>query len=358
MLDISRLKRSPPDSDRFGLEVWRASAVDDDAVLTELIASAADVAIYRLPTSASDAVKRLSGHGFEVIHAGTLVYYTLDLTRYLPPPLRNGDLDITAAVASDDEALARLIDASFDGYVSHYLANPLFAPDKALAGYREWALRHRLDAGRTATWVARRNGRMVAFACCEFDTASGVCNGGIYGVLPEESKGGLFGDLIRFTQRHFKEQGFTEMRMSTKVDNFAVQKVWMREGYHLYAAYDTLHVNALLSAGRGSASTRRVQFPAAGQRRMSADGLLLEPEFSAMLREAHAGLALSTMSQALLAPLVPGREHVLSVRTPGLSTRDDRQRAVAMLHDDAGTLCVLGYAALVPGAGGLHGTAG
>ncbi|MEP6632911.1 MAG: GNAT family N-acetyltransferase [Luteimonas sp.] len=341
MIDVSRLARSVLDSERFGLEVWRASVLGEaDSVLRELVDSGADVAIYRLPTSASHGIKQLAQRGFEVINAGVLVYYTMDLANYEPPPLRNSDLHITPTMQSDDEELAQLVDISFDGYVSHYLANPLFAPDKALAGYREWTLSHRLDNGRTASWVARRNGRIVAFACCEFDRANRVCNGGIYGVLPGESKGGLFGDLIRYTQRHFKAQGFSEMRMSTKVDNFAVQKVWIREGYHLYATYDTLHVNALLSAGTESAQARKVPFDAA-----HADGLLLEPAFSRLMREQHRGTAptLQMVSEVLLAPLIPGGKHTLSVRVPAVRSPDALQRAVATVHDQSGTLCVLGY---------------
>ena len=64
----------------------------------------------------------------------------------------------------------------------------------------------------------------------------------------QESGGGIYGDLIRHTQADFASRGFSTMLVSTQVNNFAVQKVWAREGFHLFEAWDTYHVNALLSA--------------------------------------------------------------------------------------------------------------
>lgn len=339
MLEHAALARSAPDSARFGLEVWRATRLDDpESLLPDLLRSGADVAIYRLPVGSSQPVRRLAHLGFEVIDAGVLVYYTMDLARHEPGPLRNADVEISPTTAADDEAFAALVDASFDGYVSHYLANPLFAPPLVLAGYREWAMRHR-HGGRTASWVARRDGRVVAFACCEADESSGISNGGIYGVLPSEAGSGLFGDLIRYTQRHYRDRGFKEMRMSTKVDNFAVQKVWAREGYSLYAAYDTLHVNALLSDARGGVATRTL---AAGD--FNRNGPLLQPAFTALIGElAGKAVRMCNVSQLPLADIDHSREHLLSVRA-GWPSGGGFHRAVAMLHDDTGRPCLLAYA--------------
>ena len=371
MFQVSPLTPSPFDSARFGLNVCRASYenTDEATVLRELIDSMADVAIYRMPSSNSACMDKLQRFGFEVIHAGTLVYYTLDLRDYEPRPLRNTDLDITLAEAADDVELASLARTSFDGYVSHYSANPLFAPEKVLAGYCEWTLRHRLETDRTITWVARRGGRIIAYACCEFDAESKICDGGIYGVLPEEASRGLFGDLIRFTQGYFRDLGFVEMRMSTKVGNFAVQKVWIREGYHLYEAYDTFHVNALLSLHHDASQRRPIRFsperlmdfqPHADDERAcppaSADNLdpvaistprsalLLDPELSEMLRARFpaAGTTVMKASQLFLRPLRHAQDYSLSVDFPSAPTEDYPQ-AVARVWDDRDRLCVLSY---------------
>lgn len=327
MLEHRVLARSAPDSARFGLEVWRAARLDGDP-LQGLLDSGADVAIYRLPVGASAPVRALAARGFDIIDAGVLVYYTLDLAHHAPRPPANGDVTIALATPDDDAALGALVEDSFHAYTSHYLANPLFAPDLALAGYREWAMRHR-DDPRTTTWIARRDGRPVAFASCEADAAGDVANGSIYGVARTESGRGLFTDLIRHTQAHYRALGVREMRMSTKVDNFAVQKVWGREGFHLYAAYDTVHVNAMLRAAGRPVATRRF---APGE-------AVVDRAFAALASEA-AGIALDLSSQATLAlaPLQPSRGHVLSVRA-GWPSIGGTLRANAWLHDDAGTAC-------------------
>ena len=327
MLEHAGLARSAPDSDRFGLEVWRATRLEGDPA-PALLASRADVAIYRLPVGTSQPVRALAGHGFDVVDAGVLVYYTIDLARHEPRAPANADVSISLATDGDDAAMAALVDASFGGYASHYLANPLFPPGLALAGYREWALRHRGGAG-TTSWVARRDGVVVGFACCEADPARGIANGGIYGVLPSAAGGGLFGDLIRHTQRHYKALGFREMRMSTKVDNFAVQKVWAREGFHLYAAYDTLHVTALLTADG---------LPAAAARHLptDTDPLPDRAALAALLGRACGEPATITALGCLpLATPVAGAEHRLVLRT-GWTSAGGQPRANAWLRDAQG----------------------
>lgn len=339
MLEQSTLARSALDSARFGLEVWRAARLDG-APLAELLDSTADVAIYRLPVGTSAPVRALVAHGFDVIDAGVLVYYTLDLTGCMPRPVMNRDVTISLASDDDDETLGILVEDSFRDYASHYLANPLFARPLALAGYREWAMRHRSD-GRTSTWIARRDGRAIAFASCEADPQAGIANGSIYGVLGSESGGGLFSDLIRHTQAHYQRLGFREMRMSTKVDNFAVQKVWGREGFHLYAAFDTLHVNAMLGAAARPVATRRY---APGAAATATDGQLSGAEFAALASQA-AGAALVPVSQSTLqlAGISPASGHVLTVRA-GWPSTEGTLRANAWLHDEHGRACAFSQA--------------
>ncbi|MEN1958838.1 GNAT family N-acetyltransferase [Luteimonas sp. MJ246] len=339
MLERAALARSEPDSARFGLEVWRATRLDDDP-LPGLLHSAADVAIYRLPVGSTTPVRALAAQGFDVIDAGVLVYYTVDLARSCPRPVVNRDVTISLATADDDEVVGALVDGSFGNYASHYLANPLFTRSLALAGYREWALRHRSNAG-TTTWIARRQGRAIAFASCEADRHAGIANGGVFGVLPSEAGGGLFSDLIRHTQAHYRELGFGEMRMSTKVDNFAVQKVWGREGFHLYAAFDTLHVNAMLSATTRPVATRR---HAPGVAVIDVEGQLPAAAFAALASEA-AGIPLAPVlrSTLRLADIAAGSGHVLTVRA-GWPSIGGTLRANAWLHDDHGRACAFSQA--------------
>lgn len=337
MADPARLSYAPHESRRFGLQVWRASAIGTPvSVLREVIDSAADVAVYRLPVGTSQPVAALAQSGFDVIHAGVLVDYTLDLAQCVPRARRDPALQIRRVEAADDDALAALVETAFAGYVSHYAANPLFDAGLAVDGYREWALRARHDPAHAACWVAHRDGRLVAFAMCTLDPDRGICNGGLYGVLPGDSGRGVFSDLMRETQVQFKHEGYREMRMSTKADNLVSQKVFAREGFHLYAAFDTLHVNALLSKGLDDAVTRPIRFDDDGEvmplRHALAEALQVD-----------ATRPLIDVAQLQFAALPTHADCTLTVTAPDLPRADGLRRAIARVHTADGTLLLLGH---------------
>src|SRR5690606_32122844 len=245
------LQHAPLESSRFGLRVARGTfeQVDERSLARDILAQRLDVAIVRLPVDRAGTIQRLSRTGLHAVHADTLVYYEAQLQRIEPSALRNADLAFSPALGEDEAVLEKLIDHTFAGYQSHYHANPRFPAESILAGYRQWA-RGYVDAddGRQ-TWVARRGDRIVAFACCRGEADGVTCEGVRYGVQPDRAGGGLYGVLIRHTQAVFRSRGFQRMRVSTQIQNVAVQKVWAREGFVLVQAYDTFHVNALLSCG-------------------------------------------------------------------------------------------------------------
>lgn len=362
------LLRSAPDSARFGLEVLRGrlDAVEPKALANALVAADADVAILRIPAGQSARIHELRRWALPVLHADTLVHYRCDLSRHVPAALRNADLALSLASDDDLPELKSLVAATFHGYNSHYHANPLFPREDVLAGYQEWAEGH-LSRDGGALWIARREGRIVAFAACQ-DHADGEAEGILYGVAPEAAGGGVYGDLIRHTQAVARARGARSMTVSTQVGNYAVQKVWAREGFNLYEALDTYHVNALLSAGealvdRGirfsaeqirhfaeasgddnplhldEAAARRAGFPGT-----IAHGVLALAEFSRILgTEAPGpGTVFLQLESAFLKPLLAGHEHRLRLRVPG-GVRPGGMQAVLRI-DDASGPCLLGRA--------------
>lgn len=243
------LTRSSPDSDRFGLNVARAKihTVSPKALAAELISSDYDIAIVRLPSGESSRVADLKNWALPVVHADTLVYYKCDLTQYEPASLRNSDLHWSTALIEDMPELESLILSTFQAYKSHYHASPQFPPEKILSGYQEWARNHIQGEGRSL-WVARHDTNIVAFAACQH-LDDNIFEGVLYGVLPEAAGRGLYGDLIRHTQMIAKSSGCSIMKVSTQVNNFAVQKVWAREGFYLYEAWDTFHIRSAHASG-------------------------------------------------------------------------------------------------------------
>jgi len=370
------LAPSPLDSQRFGMRVHRGRCerLDDRALFEALVAQRVDVAILRTPAGASTAWQRLGRYGLLPIHADTLVYYRTSLQDLPARPLRNADLAFAEATDADRDALAALVRTTFDGYVSHYHANPAFDPQRVLAGYMEWATGYIAsgEAGRI-TWVARRAGEIVAFACCSFDQATGEAEGVLYGVHPAHAGGGLYGDLIRYTQAQFRARGFRAMVVSTQIWNYAVQKVWTREGFVLDKAYDTWHVNAMLDCGEVMAEHTVVFTPeqvrtfaqatgdanpvhfddaaarAAGFDGRIAHGMLVGGELSRIfgMETPGPGTLFLRANLVFLKPMHPGVPYALRVRNPAGGPLRGFVPTVATVHDADGALCVLCYSDLL-----------
>jgi acyl dehydratase len=366
------LALSKPDADRFALTIHRGrlESVDARVLAKELMAGRVDVAVLRLPAGRSSAVQDLARWCMPVIHADTLVYYRCDLTKHAPAPLRNRDLVFSEATDRDLYELRPLIAETFAAYTSHYHANRMLPETKILAGYQEWAERHASDAGKTL-WLARRNGALAAFAACEA-TGDGEAEGVLYGVAPSEAGVGLYGDLIRHTQSIARASGARWMKVSTQVSNFAVQKVWAREGFHLYEAWDTFHVNALLTVGpvlfeglltftadqiaafaavTGDSNPIHVDVEVArlaGFAAPIAHGVMTLAEISRILgtEMPGPGTLISHFDIAFIKPIVAGANYQLRITSPGEATGSKRQ-LVAQVRDEEGALCVLSRPTIV-----------
>lgn len=368
---ISQLEYSPLESSRFELRVARGAfeEIDERLLAHEILNERLDVAIIRVPTDRSSAVQRLIRSGLHAIHADTLVYYETDLRRNEPAALRNADLQFSDATDEDRPALEELIDQTFAGYKSHYHANPRFSDDAIIAGYRQWAQGYVGAGDGRQTWVARRNGKIVAFACCRSEADGETCEGVLYGVHPDHSGGGLYGDLIRYTQADFRLRGFGRMKVSTQIQNFAVQKVWAREGFVLVRAYNTFHVNALLSCGE-LAIDRDLQFSnedvirfanASGDRnavhlndtaarnagfeQRISHGMLAGAELSGIFGMVAPGPGTLYLraEMVFLKPVYPERKYRLQVRFPDGIPTSGYAPAVATIEAPDGSLCLISF---------------
>ncbi len=366
---------APLDSQRFDLRIYRGTvdSVDSRTLFDEIVSNAVDLAIVRTPAGASGNLHRLGRFGMHPVHADTLVYYQVDLAEYAPKALRNGDLVFTKASSSDAAELEALVAHTFEGYRSHYHANPNFPVERILAGYLEWAGGY-IEAPSTShiVWVARRHGVMVAFACCKFNEHAATCEGVLYGVHPAHAGGGLYGDLIRHTQSEFKARGLGKMEVSTQVWNYAVQKVWAREGFVLARAFDTFHVNAMLSTAEhvieqevlfsndqverfalASGDTNPLhlddaQARAAGFEGRITHGMLAGAELSRIFgtEVPGAGTLFLGTSMTFLRPVLAGQAYKLRILYRSPPTTRTTQ-AVATITDARGRPCVLAYSDLL-----------
>jgi len=240
---------SPHESARFGLQIFRASVetIDAERIASEIERERVDVAILRLPASAIASADALARYGLAPIVADTQVVYRAGLDTYAHPP---ADLSVALRPATRGDAalLDRMARAIFADYESHYHANPLFARDKILDGYAEWAARHVESDDGSAAWLVEHDDEVAGFSCYRID-ADGTAIGVLNGVLPTVRGRGIYRGMLHQMLRRFAAMGARRFEIATQTHNTIVQRVWVRSGLSLQARYNTLHVNAMRATG-------------------------------------------------------------------------------------------------------------
>jgi predicted acetyltransferase len=133
----------------------------------------------------------------------------------------------------------------FAGYATHYHANPLFAPDKILDGYAEWAASHSDQIDGTGAWIVERDKNIVGFSCYRVDTQQGLAVGVLNGILPGARGRGNYRAMLRAMLDHFTALGVRRFSIATQLHNVAVQRTWVSEGLTLGDVSNTVHINML-----------------------------------------------------------------------------------------------------------------
>ena len=259
----SLLIASPADHGRFGLNVMRAVLESSSCVAgaaariaAEIEESSADIVILRAPVDCTALVRDLVGLGYPPLNADTLVYYEklLDTTvsQVIAPYV---DIDASLAHPTHDlDAISEIARSAFSGYKSHYSANPLFDPRLVEEGYVEWAVSQLgVDGAEPGNWVARKNGRAIAFIACRDTTTPQECEIVLNAVDPVHAGRGVYRYLLAHSMGELRRKGYERLIISTQIWNYAVQKAWSRCGMNLYRAYATYHINSLLGVGHSRA---------------------------------------------------------------------------------------------------------
>ncbi len=364
------LLESEVDSRRFGLTVHRGTidAIDERALLQHLEQAQVDVAIVRIPAENAAELNRLDRVGLPYFIADTLVYYSVSLEKIEFKALRNQDVEFVECTTPLIHELDRLVEEIFPTYKNHYSTNPLFAADM-LAGYQEWARSYADGSSpERRAWLVRRNGEFVAFATCAFrgDTSEGI----LYGVSERAAGIGIYGDLIRFTQKVSRKLGAKHMEVSTQSHNYAVQKVWGREGFVPVRSYATAHVNCLFGRSLEPRETVRLRISGADIDKIAnATGdfndLHLSDEFARAIgftdRIAHGLIPLGAISKhygtvtpgrgtifqgysyRFFRPLYCGVDYRIEFTYPVVNRARNSYRAVARIYEPSGELCLVSY---------------
>lgn len=252
---MSALRESPTESARFGLRVFRAEsdAIDADALAEAIERERVDVAILRIPQHADALLQSLRLLGLAPIRVDTIVRYETRLP--IAPIVLDESVTLRPATVRDADRLEALAREIFEGYVSHYNANPLFPAAEITAGYGEWAASHvRCDRAGAIAWLVESHGEFAGFSCCRIDEASGLAIGVLNGVRPAFRGRGVYRGMLRRMLHDFGARGLRRFAIATQSRNVAVRRIWVAEGLVLTRTDETVHVNALLGP---AARTRR-----------------------------------------------------------------------------------------------------
>ncbi|MER5326518.1 GNAT family N-acetyltransferase [Streptosporangium roseum] len=244
-----RIQESPLESARFGCAVQRltvptGSGSSISAVREAVAGSPADVIVLRYPAEHVGWFAELTTLGRTAVLADCLVYWRLRVGEgRTPEPSR--DLRTTTSVAP--AAVRKLVSDIFASYGNHYMANPLFDAAKALAGYREWALRSATE-GRCLALRSRseREGegepRLLGLATLE-DAADGSPTEILLaGVVSGAQGRGLYAHLLKAVEDRTRARGGKEVVISTQGHNTRVQRAWARYGFEPVQALLTVHL--------------------------------------------------------------------------------------------------------------------
>ena len=244
------LKYSPIESRRFGLRIYRGvlDDINPEEILSTVLKQNIDVAIISIPAERQDSLSCLQEIGIPYLIADILVYYYVDLKTHNPRESLNKNLEFIKFYSEHFEILDKLVSEIFSGYKNHYTSNPFLSVD-LIEAYKEWARSYVTnEANGNWGWLVKRGDRFIGFATCtsEGKESEIILNG----IIPSAAGMGVYGDLIKYLQQFFKENGYSVMKVSTQVHNYAAQKVWSREGFVMKQAFVTVHINSLINVSR------------------------------------------------------------------------------------------------------------
>lgn len=234
---------SPVESARFARRVRRYELLGDDAapLLESLRKNPPDLAIVRIPTRRGELITDLCALGGQFVLGDCRVIYTRDnAAAGCPGGARDAAFRLRAAGMSDAPLLDSLVERIFAGYHTHYVSNPRLAAFALTDGYREWTRAH-IGDGERRCLIAELDGEPCAFTTVHVTAEAGevVLNG----VLPAFRGRGIYRELLRATIDAFIGAGARTTVIATQIDNRAVQRVWVTEGFSLARSEYTIHIN-------------------------------------------------------------------------------------------------------------------
>lgn len=229
------------ESKRFGITAGRVLETEASPVRINACAQALGIQMLsiRVGTDHTQRVQQLEEDGFRLMD--TLVYYDRRLTGdLLPLPAVPGEI-IRLATPGDVTEVTTVSAHAFADYFGHYHADPRLSNSAADAAYVEWAKNSvaGCDASRPA-YVVVQDGCIVGFMTVQLqpDRSSEII---LNAVHPDVQGTGVYGRLLAWVIHALQSAGCETLRISTQINNIAVQRAWGRCGLRMSHSFYTLH---------------------------------------------------------------------------------------------------------------------
>ena len=368
---IGSIQYAPVESRRFNMNVYRGALndVDPQKMISDILANHIDIAIIHIPAESQDAIASLANIGVPYLIADMLVYYRIDLKAYKPRQLKNKDLRFVEYLPAHFADMDDLIDQTFQNYQNHYTANPLMQCD-LVEIYQEWVHAYVTDPEKNRIgWLVKLKDQFVGFATCVYATneAEIILNG----IIPSVSGRGVYSDLLRHILSAFKKMGLSDFKLSTQAKNYAVQKIWSREGFGIQKSFFTIHLNSLMGASQVKEKEMIVRFcvensqGASGLKCIEDTGhLVQEIRFNNQLEEKKTrpeimipqlfsnyyltefpgcGTTIASNSDTFLKRLEIDQAYRLRISFPVINNQTGHYKSLAKIIDSNGDVCSFSY---------------
>ena len=234
--------RSPLDEARFGIRVAKGAPADASQWREALAFCAANdvrLLIARIDAAQTRLAQCMEDDGARM--ADVLLQFRATPTQR-PAPGRAGGVGVRVCAPGDAGRVADLARACFEGYASHYRADPHLDPRACDEVYADWARRACADpAVADAVIVAERGHEWLGFAALRMLEPQ-VADGMLFGVAPAARGQGILGDLLDEFLAWAVRQGAASAIYQTQLANVAAQKRVVRAGFVPDRAFLTFHL--------------------------------------------------------------------------------------------------------------------
>ena len=235
---------SETESSRFKMNIWRGKSeyVDLKELNNIIQFHDYDILIMRYPTDTQhEHFKLQTLPQCIAIHTDSLIYYELPISQTL---IQNTDNHLKFEFLNHNQkkVLRPFINSIFKDYPNHYYSNPLLPKSFIKQGYLEWA-ESLFEKENHDTWVIfdSNTNKHVAFFICNRETHN-IVDMVLGGCAPNSRNSGVFYTLIHHIKRHYNEQGFTTLKVSTQLQNIKAQRVYQKCGFRIVSSYETYHI--------------------------------------------------------------------------------------------------------------------